>query len=400
MSDKSVRFTQFADLVTNKIAELLYAPVFVTNNRGIVITSSEPHQIGLTLEWENSGKALVNFLRIPLHHETETGEVIVGEPFNQESISPRLAQALVELVINQTTTQNQLPSQHELKNQLIDDLLHGRIWDETIILSRAKALGIDLTPPRAVILIDASDYILKNENSLEAEFAEITQQQRTQAVISSIVSFFHLPNDTICADLGQGQVCVLKASDTKNLDLWADCNDISKGLGSSWANLTALKRAADALLLRLHSDLGAAINIGIGRYHPGIQGLARSYEDARAALSLGSRFLGHNRVHCLGELGIAAFVGVADESTKIDLAKYLLSPLDHESELLATLDIFFIENCCPSSTAKRLSIHRNTLSYRLDKITSLTGLEPRRFDDAVQMRLALLLRSLQSTVAV
>ncbi|MCY7322639.1 MAG: helix-turn-helix domain-containing protein, partial [Phormidesmis sp. CAN_BIN36] len=39
-------------------------------------------------------------------------------------------------------------------------------------------------------------------------------------------------------------------------------------------------------------------------------------------------------------------------------------------------------------------IHRNTLSYRLDKITSLTGLNPRQFDDAVQIRLALLLRSL------
>ena len=32
------------------------------------------------------------------------------------------------------------------------------------------------------------------------------------------------------------------------------------------------------------------IRVGIGRYHPGIRGLARSYEDARAALALGRRF--------------------------------------------------------------------------------------------------------------
>jgi carbohydrate diacid regulator len=94
-------------------------------------------------------------------------------------------------------------------------------------------------------------------------------------------------------------------------------------------------------------------------------------------------------------LGIAAFIGVADEQTKIELATYLLSPLNHEPELLTTLDTFFSENCYPSSTASRLSIHRNTLSYRLDKITSLTGLEPRRFDDAVQIRLALLMRRLR-----
>ncbi len=89
-------------------------------------------------------------------------------------------------------------------------------------------------------------------------------------------------------------------------------------------------------------------------------------------------------------------MGLSDESTKIDLAKHLLSPLDQEPDLLETLDAFFVENCCASATANRLSIHRNTLSYRLDKMTSLAGFDPRRFDDAMQIRLALLLRSLQS----
>jgi carbohydrate diacid regulator len=123
--------------------------------------------------------------------------------------------------------------------------------------------------------------------------------------------------------------------------------------------------------------------------------LTESYQDARAALSLGCRFHGQNRVHCLDQLGIAAFVGVSDERTKIDLAVYLLGPLDHEPDLMVTLLSFFEHDCCPSSTAADLTIHRNTLTYRLDKITSLTGLDPRRFDDAVQIRLALVLRSLQ-----
>jgi carbohydrate diacid regulator len=57
--------------------------------------------------------------------------------------------------------------------------------------------------------------------------------------------------------------------------------------------------------------------------------------------------------------------------------------------------MFFEENCSPSLSSRRLSIHRNTLSYRLDKITSLTGLDPRQFDQAVQIRLALLLRSFE-----
>jgi carbohydrate diacid regulator len=185
----------------------------------------------------------------------------------------------------------------------------------------------------------------------------------------------------------------LKASNTKNLVLWAEGNGDVEGNGS-WANLAALKRAGNALLARLGNDTKADISIGIGRYHPGLRGLAYSYQDARAALTLGQRIHGRNQVHCLDELGIAGFVGVSDEKTKVELATHLLSPLDHEPELLHTLSTFFAANCSPSATAGELAIHRNTLSYRLDKIASLTGLDPRRFDDAVQIRLALVLRSL------
>lgn len=392
----SVQFTQLASAVTDKVAELLYAPVFVIDQQGRVITSSEPSPDGSTLGWSKSKQA-AGVLRIPLNHNSGVGEVIVGASHSAEVISPRLAQAVVELVINQTSSQNYPPTQHQLKNQLIYDLLHGQMTSEAAILSRAKHLGIDLNPPRAVILIDAASYVYKRSLADSMPLDERDERRRVQAVISSIVSFFHLPNDTICADLREGQVAVLKASDTKNLGHWVNHEESIESTASSWANLAALKRAANALLQRLRADTESTINIGIGRYHPGIQGLAHSYEDARAALLLGSRFQGANRVHCLGELGVAAFVGVADEQTKIDLARYLLTPLDHEPELLETLNIFFEENCCPSTAAKRLSIHRNTLGYRLDKIASLTGLEPRKFDDAVQMRLCLLLRLLRSS---
>lgn len=392
----SKQFIEIARHVTDKISQLLNAPVFVADEQGTVITSRNPNGTDSYLQRESNQPSLADFLRLPIRYRAELGEVVVGEPMHQEMISPRIAQALVELVIDQTAYHHeQSVSYQELKDQFITDLLHGRIKDEAIATQYGDRFEIDLNPPRAVILINATAFTLQSANS-SYDFVESERQRRTKAIIRSIVNFFHLPNDTICADLGQGEICVLKASDTKNLGAWAQAEHDGKGLSSSWANLVALKRAADALLVRLRNETASAIDIGIGRYHPSIAGLACSYEDARAALSLGTRFQGHNRVHCLGELGVAAFVGVADEGTKIDLAKYLLSPLDHEQELFTTLDVFFAENCCPSTTAKRLSIHRNTLGYRLDKIFSLTGLDPRRFDDAVQMRLCLLLRSLRS----
>jgi len=304
---------------------------------------------------------------------------------------------VVELTINQTLMVSGLPNEHELKNKFIHDLLHGPHGDEADILREGQILGMDLTRPRAVILINAADYILEPGGPGWMETSAARIQRRTQVVIDSVVHFFQLPNDTICAYIGDGEVVVLKASSAQDLAAWTDHKDMPEEMYASWSDLAALKRASNALLARLRCDTSGAISIGIGRYHPGLQGLARSYQDARAALSLGRRFHGRNQVHCLDSLGIPAFVGVSDERTKIDLARHLLSPLDHESELLDTLDVFFMENCAPSATASRLSIHRNTLSYRLDKIASLSGLDPRRFDDAIQIRLALLLRALQTT---
>jgi carbohydrate diacid regulator len=387
------QFKQVARVIAERLAKLLTAQVSVLDSQGAIVFVSEASVLRLPLRDINS-EADTHAIRIPMHLDGQTGEVIIVQTTHSEAISLRPAQMLVELMVSQAMTATQ-PDQHELKNKFIHDLLRGSTANEINLLREGQILGMDLTRPRAVLLIDAADYILSTIALRELEpSAQILR--RAQLVISSVVSFFHLPNDTICAYIGDGEVAVLKASSTQDLAAWTNRDDEPKHVDASWANLIALKRAGAALLDRLRGETRTSINIGIGRYHPTLRGLASSYQDARAALSLGKRFSGQNQVHCLDSLGIAAFVGLSHERTKVDLAKYLLSPLDQEPELLETLDVFFFENCCLSTTASGLSIHRNTLSYRLEKITSLTGLDPRRFDDAMQIRLALFLRSLQS----
>jgi len=378
-------FDRAAGAISSRAAELFQAHVRVTDERGLVVASSQPLDQGEPAATTNEDSAI----RVPLRLQSRVGEVVVLPGQNDERIPPRLAQALVDLVVGEVTMADRLPDQSELKHRFIYELLNGAGGDHQAILRDARLLGMDLSPPRAVILIDAFDYVAAGQHAVPDDAS-----RRARQVIRSVVGFFHLPSDTICAWNGHGEIAVLKASDTKNLESWVDRDGDPDPPGASWANLAALKRAGRGLLARLRSDTGTDIAIGIGRYHPGIGGLPRSYGDARAALTLGRRFHGHNRVHCLDGLGIAAFVGLSDEATKLGLARHLLGPLDHEADLLRTLEAYFAEDCCPSATATKLSIHRNTLGYRLDKVQTLTGLDPRRFDDAVQVRLALVLRSL------
>ncbi|MBB6097401.1 carbohydrate diacid regulator [Deinobacterium chartae] len=383
-------FVSVARAVASRASELLHAPTLVVDREQTVVAASDAAWVGRR---RGELDRMSRFLRVPLKVGSESGEVEVGEPQGDEYVPPHLAQVVMELVIGQAALQSSVPAPYELKNKFIYDLLRGVPVDEETRLREARILGLDLSPPRAVILVDASEYILGVHRGGAVPAGQV--ERRAQLVIGAIVSFFRLPNDTICAYIGAGEIAVLKASDTKNLTNWVSGGDVAGPSNGSWANLAALKRAGEALLERLRADTGTAISVGIGRYHRGLMGLARSYQDARAALLLGRRFQGGNRVHCLDALGMAAFVGVSEEQTKVDLARHLLSPLDAEPELIDTLEAFFEEDCRMLCTAKRLGVHRNTLNYRLDKIAVLTGMDPRRFDQAVQIRLALLLRSLQ-----
>ena len=55
----------------------------------------------------------------------------------------------------------------------------------------------------------------------------------------------------------------------------------------------------------------------------------------------------------------------------------------------------FLENSLNvSETSRKLYMHRNTLMYRLDKIERVTGLNLRKFSDAVTFRLITILNKL------
>jgi carbohydrate diacid regulator len=378
--------------IAERLAELLCTSIWVLDVQQEILASTlaeeRTHATNL-----NSIAAHTRALRVAFCSPNAAGTVIIGAPPNGEVISPRLARALISMVINQGQTADQAFQRGEWKKSFVCQLLQGAMDDDAQVLQIARQLGLDLATPRAVILIDAKEYIHNAAQHEDNGIDQQHEQQRAHLIISSIVGFFHLPNDTICTYIGSGEIAVLKASNTENLLPWVEPGVPLEDEHSSWANLAALKQAGEALITHLHNDISSTISVGIGRYHPGVVGIAQSYQDARAALTVGRRYNNAYRVHCLNHLGIAAFVDISDAQMKLELAAHLLSPLDHEPELLDTLRVFFAQNCCPSDTARQLVIHRNTLAYRLQKVALLTGLDPRRFEDATQIHLALLLRS-------
>jgi purine catabolism regulator len=83
------------------------------------------------------------------------------------------------------------------------------------------------------------------------------------------------------------------------------------------------------------------------------------------------------------QLGVAALLaGMHDADASRAFAARMLGPvLDHDAagspSLIATLRAYVEHGCRPGPAAAELRIHRHTLAYRLDRIATLTGRDPR-----------------------
>ena len=69
------------------------------------------------------------------------------------------------------------------------------------------------------------------------------------------------------------------------------------------------------------------------------------------------------------------------------------SPDDFDEETIITINKFFENNLNVSETSRQLYVHRNTLVYRLEKLEKSTGLDIRKFDDALTFKIAMMVVS-------
>ena len=66
-----------------------------------------------------------------------------------------------------------------------------------------------------------------------------------------------------------------------------------------------------------------------------------------------------------------------------------------DSELVSTVEVFLDNNLNISKTSKQAFMHRNTLLYRIEKINKMLGLDIRKLEDAITLKIVLILGTKQ-----
>ncbi len=138
----------------------------------------------------------------------------------------------------------------------------------------------------------------------------------------------------------------------------------------------------------------ARLAIGIGSVASKVNDWRSSYREAAQAADIARRLQTDTAMY-IGDLGIYTFLAHPDyrddlralrDSTIGNLINY---EERQRADLLLTLEAFFQCHGNHTQTAELLSVHRNTLFYRMNRIAEITGLDLNQPDVRLAVHLAL-----------
>jgi sugar diacid utilization regulator/putative methionine-R-sulfoxide reductase with GAF domain len=265
--------------------------------------------------------------------------------------------------------------ERRLRGDLVEEVLAGGLeGDEAERVARqAERLGHRL-PHRAWVVVLEPD-----DDETEAALAGRGQQDRLDAALSGLIKS-RLPT---ALTLVRSSSAVFLLPDETAADLAA----VEK--------LAALILAGAAPVMK-----PGTASVGIGNIANSVGELARSHLEARQALRLTRRAGGRARIASYRSLG--AFRLLLEVQSPDALRRFvneLLGTLltyakSRDTPLLETLEALSAARWVRRAAARQLGIHINSMSYRVERIEGLTGLQLDDPETRVAISIALRARAM------
>lgn len=376
-----------AEQIRSKAQAILKRDVIITDTSGQVLAGqAETNFSPEALQAGQESRSLTSPGGVhwsPFVYEHQVIGVFGVAPAGDGQITPEvinLLQGLAEVLVHQTLLIDRIHSTAVVKANFINDLLQAATINPEEIYRQADILQLNLRANQAVMLFQLKGFEKKqllNLSHLSSQEQRLAIIKATEAIEATIRASFQNYQDNIVSYADNDTFILLKGIGGDNLN--------------TLNTIRFLREKADYLfktLSQLHQR--SLITIGVGQYYPDLGGLRKSYQDAKLALSVGVKVWGPGRIYHIKEVGMYITLANVQTERKAELAHQILNPLLKNQQLFHTVQMFLGSNLNLTDAATKLHIHRNTLIYRLDKTKKLINLDPRHFDDALQIKLGLM----------
>lgn len=357
------QFDTLGHEIVMELSDLIQQHVILTDRRGFIQASTEPARInqfheGALLSMREKSVLRMGEQEAKRLHGVRKGIVlpiiIEGEPIavlgvtgDPDAIYPQaqLILRVAELFIQDSLKRKQKDEKVRDREFFVFDWLTGTKKDDRFV-ERGTLLGMDVTRYHQVAVLEVLDLLERFS----------VEEMETFAAIQNI----------------HPSMQMIRWAQNKILLLLPEMNQ------------ETLENELDFLLLHIKRRKKVQIVAGIGapvHYFDLAKSFAQAERAVDAAKTSGEIVFEH-------ELRLEIILQSIPEPVKQDFVKRTIAQLLDKEDLLNNLAVWFEENQSMQNTAQRLHIHKNTLSYRLQKIEQLTGLSVSRTHDVFLLYLA------------
>lgn len=295
---------------------------------------------------------------------------VVGVTGAPEAVSQfaDLVVMTAELMVENASVMSEIHWNQRQKENVVSEMIHGEAEVDDLFEVRTRKLGIDPHLPRVAMVVSA--------RTRDGRDLKVYDIERIQQLLC-----YHRPENLV-ALVCPTQAVVLYKIDTAHKWHPDQIDDYVR----------KIMRKIEA-----YGDID--YRIAVGRYVPGLSGLAISYQSAQEALQLGLGLNPEKRLYRYFDYQMDSLLLELNTSWKGREFQQLIQPLiakDARGTLQKTLRRYIDCHGDTGATASSLHIHRNTLNYRLEKIELLTGRNPRHFQDLLFLHFSLRLHELKN----
>jgi sugar diacid utilization regulator len=277
-----------------------------------------------------------------------------------------------------------LETEHRLRGDLLTEIVTGALDDEDNLLRRATLLGHDLLAPHALVLVDVQPSMPRS-GSHEGLATLPSVKQDLYDVVRELV-WRNTPQWLIARRGSQVLALIPVAGEGPDEQTLMTARRLHGSAARRWPNARA--------------------SVVVSRTCRGVREIASGCAEAKRFLELHRALDQRGGVVLVERLGLYSILLQQRELGQdlLVFARDRLGPLrehdlEHGGNLVACLRAYLSSGAELKAVAKELYLHRNSVRYKLRRISEITGLDLRDPEARFQLQLALRILDVRSALS-
>ncbi|MGG4663292.1 sugar diacid recognition domain-containing protein [Providencia vermicola] len=377
--------SQLAQEIVDRTMRIIDCNINVMDENGCIIGSGDSNRLGefhegalLAIKQKRTvviDEATANNLHgvkpginLPLYLNNNIVGVIglTGEPTQIKQFGELVSMTAV-MMLEQAELYNHLNLNDRFKEEIILAYIENGIIPDNIA-EWSKKFNIDFSIPRVAIIIEVDS----GQLGVNSAFSELQE-------IKKIIEYNN--SDNLVAIQSLTEIVYLSPA-LNQFNRW---------------DMDEQKKKIKKLESKIHNLFKLKVKISLGNFflEPSGESIKKSYETAKITMQVGKAKKTNLTIYCYQDIMLPVLLyGLNFKWSSEELIKPLnrLIYEDVNGVLIKTLAAWFKNNLLVSETAKELFIHRNTLDYRLKKISDVTKLNLSTIESKVLLYVALQLK--------